>query len=176
MLRRTTKKVRIVFGAILLSIVGYTFFYNYNQPETVPNSNEYIKDISFFKTHTNKNAVFMISWNKDLNKDLAAKKENFSVEQVVPDGKNWKTPEKPKKCSITFIQYVYSPWLDTEEKRKKAGAIIGSPKVTQFFVDIEPKEEVNDYFKITAKNLESNSTKEDFGVIKITDFNKFIKL
>ena len=77
MLRRTTKKVRIVFGALLLSIVGYTFFYNYNQPETVPTSNEYIKDISFFKTHTNKNAVFMISWNKDLNKDLAAKKRKL---------------------------------------------------------------------------------------------------
>ncbi len=176
MLRRTSKKVRVVFASIIVFLVGFILYYNYSQPQLIPLSNEYIKDISFFNTHTNKNVVFMVSWKKDINENIAARKENFYLEQVVPDGRGWKTPENPKKCLITFSQYVYSPWLDTEEKRKNAGEIKYNPKVTQFFVSIEPKEEINDYFRLTLKNIETQSNTEDFGVIQITDFNKLIKI
>jgi len=44
---------------------------------------------------------------------------------------------------------------------------------------VEPREAVDDYFKVTVKNIDAVSgekmVQEEFGIVKITDFNRLIK-
>ena len=65
-------------------------------------------------------------------------------------------------------------------KEIRANPEENNKKITQLFVDINPKEEINDYYKVTVKNIESLSGEkidsEEYGVIQINNFNKFIKM
>lgn len=181
MLRRTMKKTRVITALVLLGIVGYSVYYVTTKPELSPTSNIVMRDVSFFQTHSKKNVIFMVSWKKDLESKSASDMKNYTVEQVEPDGSGWKLKENGKKCTVTFAQYVYSPWLDTEDKRKKAAPLQPdeSAKVTQLFVNVEPKEELNDYFRVTVRNISAKSGEEidsETAIIKINDFNKFIKM
>lgn len=184
MLFRTQKKIRTIFGLILLTIITGAFLYTYTKTPTVQATNKYFNDISFYQTHAKPNekpqVIFSINWNEEMKKETVQNIDNFKVEQVKLSGKEWLPVENGKVCKINLAQYVYSPWLDTEEKRKKADPDNNNKKVTQLFVDISPKEEVNDYYKVTVKNIESvNGEKiitEEYGVIQINNFNKFIKM
>jgi hypothetical protein len=181
MLRRTMKNTRVITALVIMGIIAYSGYYVATKPELTPTSNIVMRDISFFQTHTKKNVIFMLSWKKDLEAKSASDMKNYTVEQVEPDGSNWKAKEGGKKCTISFAQYVYSPWLDTEDKRKKAAPLKPdeSARVTQLFVDIQPKEELNDYFRVTVRNVTAKSgenIESESTVIKINDFNKFIKM
>lgn len=181
MLRRTIKNVRLTTGIFLALIIGYLVFYTLTKPEMVISKNVVLSKTSFFQTRGQDYVIFMLNWKEDLVAKSAGNIENYTVEQVEPDYRGWKVKEKGKKCTISSAQYVYSPWLDTEEKRKKAGAVKPdeSQKVTQLSVYIEPKGELNDYFRVTAKNILSKSGKtvvSDESIVRITDFNKFIKM
>ncbi|MBC7473805.1 MAG: hypothetical protein H7263_05895 [Candidatus Sericytochromatia bacterium] len=179
MLRRTVKRTRYIFGLMILSIIAYTYFYTINQPNTTSENNKFIREVSFYKTHSGKDVEFDISWNNLLKKSTAENRDNFLIEQVKPQGKNWIILTTGKKCVIDSIQYVYAPWLDTEEKRIKANPVEKEKKVTQVFVIIEPKEEINDYYKVTIKNIENNTgekmDKEEYAIVKVVKFNDFIK-
>ncbi len=179
MLTRTITRTKYIFGGIILLIIGYSIYYAINQPNYVSANSKFIGEVSFFQTHGNKNSLMVVNWGIPLNKSTASNIANFKIEQVIPDGRNWKTVTKGKKCQIGFIQYVYAPWVDTEEKRKKAEPSERNKKVTQLSVYIEPREEIDDYFKITVKNIEATTgeklEKEEYGVVKITRFNKLIK-
>lgn len=184
MLVRTQKKIIVVFGLLLLTVMLVSFLYTYTKTPTIQSSNKFFNDISFYQTHSKPNekaqVIFSINWNTDMKKETVQDKNNFKVEQVKLVDKEWLPVENGKMCNINLAQYVYSPWLDTQEKRSKADPNKNNKKVTQLFVDITPKEEVNDYYKITVKNVESlNGEKIDFsefGVIQINNFNKFIKM
>lgn len=181
MLRRTIKNVRLMSGIALAAIIGYTVFYSVTKPEMVVSKNLVLSETSFFQTRGQDYVIFMLNWKEDLVSKSAGDVNNYTVEQVEPDGSGWKVKEKAKSCRVSSAQYVYSPWLDTEEKRKKAGAAKPdeSQKVTQLSVYIEPKGELNDYFRVTAKNIVSKSGKtidSEQSIVRITDFNKFIKM
>lgn len=181
MLRRTVKNIRLLTGVLIAGMIGGTIFYSLTKPEMTISKNLVLSETSFFQTRGQDYVIFMLTWKEDLVSKSAGDINNYTVEQVEPDGKGWKVKENGKKCRISFAQYVYSPWLDTEEKRKKAGAQRPdeSQKVTQLSVYIEPKGELNDYFRVTAKNIVSKSGKSiasEESVVRITDFNKFIKM
>jgi hypothetical protein len=184
MLFRTQKNVRYTFGLILLVLLVGIFLYNYTQTPPIKETNKFFTDVSFYQTHAKPNekpqVIFSINWKTDMKKETVQNKDNFTIQQVKLVGKEWLPLENGKICKINFAQYVYSPWLDTEEKRKKANPEENNKKITQLFVDINPKEEINDYYKVTVKNIESLSGEkidsEEYGVIQINNFNKFIKM
>ncbi len=177
MLQKTTRRVRVTFGILIIAIFGYTFFNIINRPVFIPDNNKFLKDVSYFQSDNT--AVLALTWKNKIKKDTAIKKENFEIEQVTPSGKQWVKLTNPKKCTINFIQYVYAPWVDTIEKRKKASPEKRDEKITQLFVYIEPREKSGDYFKITLHDIESPTgdkmDKAEYGVVKVNDFNKFIK-
>ncbi len=179
MLMRTIKKTRTIFGLLLLSVFVASVYYIFNQPAYVSANNKFIEDISYYQTHDDKNAIFSINWSIPVKKESAANPANFTVEQVKPNGRTWDIIPDGKKCKIGFTQYVYAPWVDTEEKRKKAAPTERNKKVTQISVYMEPREAINDYYKVTIKNIDSVSgekmVQEEFGIVKITDFNRLIK-
>ncbi|MFN8577891.1 MAG: hypothetical protein U0354_13655 [Candidatus Sericytochromatia bacterium] len=184
MLFRTQKNIRYTFGFILLLLVLGIFIYNYTKTPPIKESNKFFSDISFYQTHSKPNekpqVIFSINWKDEMKKSTVENKDNFIIQQVKLVDREWLPLEGGKSCKINLAQYVYSPWLDTEEKRKNAPPEERNKKITQLFVDISPKEEVNDYYKITVKNIESSSGEkidsEESGVIQITNFNKFIKM
>jgi hypothetical protein len=179
MLMRTIKKTRFVFGAVLLAVIGYSVFYTVNQPPDVSKNNKFVKEVSFYKPKVGKDVQFAISWNTLLKKSTAEDKSNFNIEQVKPDGRSWVTVNGGKKFTINNIQYVYAPWLDTEEKRSKADASERENKVTEIFVNIDPPEEINDYYKVTVNNIENKvgekMENEEFAIVKLDKFNNLIR-
>jgi hypothetical protein len=180
MLMRTIKKTKTIFGLLLISTLAYSGFYIINKPAYVSTNNHFIEDISYYQTHDNKNAVFMVTWLTPLKRDSAANPDNFIIEQVKREGRNWVSIPNGKKCKMGFIQYVYAPWVDTEKKRSKAEPSERNKRVTQMFVYIEPREEIGDYYKVTIKNVEPVSgekmLQEEFGIVSVTKFNRLIKM
>jgi hypothetical protein len=184
MLERTQTRTKYIFAAVLLLVIGYTVYYAFNLPENVEAGNQYFKDISFFHSHALPNqkaeAIFVVNWGQLMKKETAEAPENFTVEQVKLNGRAWVKAENGKECKITHIQYVYAPWVDTAEKRKKTDPAKRDKKITQIFVQIEPKEELNDYYRVTVKDAEAKSGEkmehQESGVVKITGFNKLIKM
>jgi hypothetical protein len=179
MLMRTIKKTRTIFGLLILSAIGATTYYIINQPAYVSANNKFVEDISYYQTHDDKNAIFSVNWSIPVKKESAANPANFTVEQVKPNGRGWDIIPNGKKCKVGFTQYVYAPWVDTEEKRKKADPAERNKKVTQISVYVEPREAVDDYYKVTIKNIEPVSgekmLQEEFGIVEITGFNRLIK-
>lgn len=183
MLRRTEKKVRYIFGGVLLLLLSGIAFYSFNQPQNVSSQNKFFKDVSFYQSHAKPNekptVIFEINWSQLMKKSTVQNPDNFTIEQVKADGKDWLALENGKKCKLISIQYVYAPWVDTEEKRQKADPSQRDKKVTQLFVSIDPQEENGDNFRITAKNVEAETGEkmdsEESAIVEVTNFNKLIK-
>ncbi|MFN8576776.1 MAG: hypothetical protein U0354_07950 [Candidatus Sericytochromatia bacterium] len=177
MLNRTQKKIKLGFALILILIILFIIEYFINKPIRIPSSNTFLNDISLFQTHGDKNILLVIHWNKELTEESVNKKENFEIKQVIPVNNNWEIKINPKKINIQEIQYVYSAWVDTEEKRSKSSQ--PHKKVTHLFIKIDPKEEIGDFYKISIKNLKSVDgeilEKIEYAVVKFTKFNALIK-
>lgn len=178
MLKRTERRLRYVFAVILLILVGYSIFIRYYQPDKASPDNKFIQDVTVYKTRDNKNLVFLLKWQDVIKKASAENKNNYKIEHVVPNGRKWVLG--PKQCKISLIQHVYGPWNDSEEKRKKIDPEERDKKVTQIFVNVTPREETDDYFKITVKNIETKSglklENEEFVVGVVTQYFQFIKI
>ncbi|GIW21506.1 MAG: hypothetical protein KatS3mg068_0513 [Candidatus Sericytochromatia bacterium] len=181
MLVRTQRKIISLFIISFLSLIGYTFYYQYNKPKLFPETNILLRDVALYKDRVDDNSiVIMIPWYKKVSKKSATDIKNFTVEQVLPSGRKWIKSNNPKKCKIISIQYTYAPWVDTEEKRKKVDPEKREQKVSQLRIKLDRKAEEGDYFKITARNIqlldENKKIQEEYIVTPITSFNKFIKL
>ena len=183
MLKKTEKKTRYTFAVILVLVVGYIVYYLFNQPENIVADNQFFKDVSVYqgysKPNEKPNVIFAVNWLKPMKKETVENKDNFTIKQVKPDGKNWVDIENPKICTIKSVQYVYAPWVDTAEKRSKAKPSEREKKITQLFANIDPLEQAGEYYKITAINIESVTGEkiesEESGIVEITAFNKLIK-
>lgn len=181
MLVRTQRRVIVLFSLLIIYLIVYTFYYQYNKPKLIPDNNTILKDASLYKDRVDeKSLIIMIPWTQKVTKKSATNIKNFVVEQVIPSGKIWTKPNKPKNCKVINIQYTYAPWVDTEQKRKKANAEKRDQKVSQLTVKLDSKAEEGDYFKLTIKNIElfedKSKIKEEYIVTPITSFNKFIKM
>jgi len=181
MLVRTQRKIIILFILLIVLLISYTFYNQYNKPKLIPDNNLLLKDISLYIDRVDdKSIVIMIPWNKKVTKKSATNINNFSVEQVIPVGREWKIPDKPVKCKIIDVQYTYAPWVDTEEKRKKADPEKREQKVSQIKVKLDFKAKEGNFFRIKVRNIElldiKEKIKEEYIIAPITSFNKFIKM
>lgn len=184
MLKTTEKKTRYIFGSTLILILAGLIYYGLSQPAVTSKNNPFFRDISFYQSYNKPGqkptVMFVVNWDIPMKKETVENPENFIIEHVKPNGKGWLPVENGKKCKINLVQYVYTSWLDTEEKRAKVAPEEREKKISQIFVNIEPEEKIDDYFRVTVKNVQSElgeiSVSDEYGVIKITSFNKFIRM
>jgi hypothetical protein len=184
MLKRTERNIIIVFALIL--IVGVAFFaYKgfLSITPMIPADNKFIKNISFYFTpHRSSspvNSSISIDWFNKMKKESVNNLQNYKISQVKLTGDNWEKVENGRKIKINFIQYVYAPYVDTEEKRKRAKPEERDRKVTQIFLEIAPPAEKNDYLKVEVSDVEDSEGKKpdngEYAVVQVTDFNKLIQ-
>lgn len=178
MLKRTEKGIIYIFGGIILFFcIFLVFYFFFTTPVTNPASNRFLSDVSLFQTHGDKNVLFVIHWKQIVKEKSASDKNNFSVEQVTLSEGEWENLSEPKKTSIEDIQYVYSAWVDSKEKRRNSSG--PAEKVTQLFVKIDPREQVGDYYRVKVNGIEPETGEvlknPEFVVVKVTKFNKLIK-
>lgn len=183
MLKRTERNIIIGFALVLILGTVYFFYSGYlSMAPLIPTDNKFVKNISFFFSPHRKdspvNSSVSIDWFNKMKKASVENKDNFIIEQVKLDGKNWQLVENGKKIKINLAQYVYAPWVDTEEKRKKAKPEERDRKITQIFLEIVPPAQKDDYIRVRVKNVEDAAgnklTSEEYIVAKVTDFNKLI--
>lgn len=155
------------FVVIILVFLGF-FLYDrvINSASPLPSSNKFIKSVTY--TKSDKFAILEVRWKEDMKLKSAKNRNNYLVEHVVPMKGKWMTTVDGKKCTISFVQHVPDA-LDPEKKSK----------VTQISVNIEPKEAVNDYFRVRVRNVKTKEgekiEKVEYGVAKVSTFANFTK-
>lgn len=181
MLKRTEKKITIGFGLIVFMAVTYFAYSTFSSNTAlIPGSNKYLKNISFYFTPHRPdapvNAIIAIDWFKKMNKASVTDKTNYTVEMVKIKDKKWQKVEGGKSCRINFLQHVYAPYVDTEAKRKKAKPEERDRKITQLFLDIEPKADTDDFYRVLVTNVIDEAgnkmTAQEYAVVKVNELNK----
>ena len=162
-------QIRIIAAFVLLvgGSLGYFGYNNYmNKVELTPETNAYVKSVSYNASQNS--ALFSIRWKEDMKSDSVKDPNNYLIEHVFPVKGKWLTAVNGKKCKIDTINHSQDP-LATDK----------SKKVTQVSVYIDPKEDVSDYFRLRVKNVSTRDGRiipnVEYGVIQITNFDKFTK-
>lgn len=167
MTRRLQIRIMATFVIITLVFLG-VFLYDrvINSATMLPSSNKFIKAVTY--TKSDKFAILEVRWKDDMKTKSVKNKTNYMVEHVIPVKGKWMTAVDGKKCNISFVQHVPDA-LDPEKKSK----------VTQISVNIEPKEAVNDYFRVRVRNVKTKEgekiEKVEYGVAKVSTFANFTK-
>jgi len=166
MTRRMQVRIIILFFLIILGFIGYVGYTKYNQPDVMTKDSKFVKEVAF--ASSDKTAIFTVRWKDEMKTSSVRDPNNYLIEHVYPKGRKWLTAVNGKKCKITLIQHV--PDKFDPEKRLKA---------TQINAIITPKEEVNDYFRVRVRNIETKSGQRmnsvEYGVIQVTNFAKLTK-
>lgn len=167
MTRRLQIRIMATFVVIILVFLSF-FLYDrvINSASPLPSSNKFIKAVTY--TKSDKFAILEVRWKDDMKTKSVKNKTNYMVEHVIPVKGKWMTAVDGKKCNISFVQHVPDA-LDPEKKSK----------VTQISVNIEPKEAVNDYFRVRVRNVKTKEgeklEKVEYGVAKVSTFANFTK-
>lgn len=167
MTRRLQIRIMATFVTILIVFLG-VFLYDrvVNAITMVPTENKTIKTVTY--TKSDKMAILEIRWKHDMITKSIKNPDNYLVEHVIPVKGKWMTATDGKKCNINFVQNIPDP-LDPEKKAK----------VTQLSVVIDPKEIVNDYFRVRVRNVRGKAGEKmsgvEYGVAKISSFANFTK-
>lgn len=167
MTRRLQMRIMGTFVIALLLFVGF-FVYDkvVNAIDLVPSKNDAVKSVIYSKS--DKLAIFEIRWKKDMKSSSVKNKDNYYVEHVFPVKGKWLTAVNGKKCKIDFVQHVPDP-RDPDKKSK----------VTQLTVRIDPKEAVDDYYRVRVRNVVDKEGKRmgqvEYGVTQVSSFANFTK-
>jgi hypothetical protein len=184
MLKRTERNIVIVFALVLFFGIGYFLYKGYLSVSPLnPPGNKFVRNLSFYFTPHRQdspvNSSISIDWFTKMKKESVNNQKNYKIEQVKLVDNKWETIENGRKIKINFVQYVYAPYVDTEEKRKKAKPEERDRKVTQIFLEIAPPAERNDFIRVRVKNVEDGTGSklegEEYAVVQVTDFNKLIQ-
>jgi hypothetical protein len=184
MLKRTERNIIIIFGLIIVFGIAFFGLKGYlGMAPLIPADNKFVKNISFYFTPHRQdspvNSSISIDWFDKMKKDTVNNKNNFIIEQVKLTKGKWEKAENAKNIRINFVQYVYAPYVDTEEKRKKAKPEERDRKITQIFLEINPPAERKEFIRVRVKNVEDSSGNklngEEYIVAEVTDFNKLIQ-
>ncbi len=168
MTRRLQTRIMATFVIVLLCFLGFFGYNSYvNAIDLISPDAEMIKSVTYSKS--DKVAIFEVRWNQnDMKAGSVKNKNNYYVEHVYPVRGKWLTAVDGKKCTIDFVQHV----PDVRDPNKKA-------KVTQISVKIEPKESVDDYFRVRVRNIEEKDgnkmDKVEYGVTKVSSFANLTK-
>lgn len=167
MTRRLQIRIMATFVILLLSFVGFFLYNQYiNSIDMLSKDAQMVKSVIY--TKSDKAAIFEIRWKDDMNAASVKDKNNYMVEHVYPVRGKWLTAVDGKKCNIAFVQHVPDP----RDPEKKA-------KVTQITVKIDPKETVDDYYRLRIRNVKSKEgeqlAKVEYGVSQVSSFANFTK-
>ncbi len=167
MTRRLQLRIMGTFVLLLLLFVGF-FVYDklINSADLLPSKNELVKSLTYSKS--DKLAIFEIRWKKPMKIASVKDINNYYIEHVVPVKGKWMTAMNGKKCTLDFAQHV----PDIRDPEKKT-------KVTQLTVRIDPKEAVDDYYRVRVRNVvdkENNRLEHiEYGVTQVSGFANFAK-
>ena len=167
MTRRLQIRIMATFVILLLGFVGFFLYNTYiNAIYMVPKDAQMIKSVIYAKS--NKAAIFEVRWKDDMNSSTVKNKDNYMVEHVYPVRGKWLTAVDGKKCNVDFVQHVPDP-RDPEKKGK----------VTQITIKIDPKETVDDYYRLRVRNVEKKDgeklEKIEYGVVQVSSFANLTK-
>ncbi|MFN8671172.1 MAG: hypothetical protein U0457_03700 [Candidatus Sericytochromatia bacterium] len=166
MTRRLQIRIMATFVIVLLVFLS-VFLYDkiVNAVTLVPTDSKMVKAVTY--TKSDKFAILEIRWKQDMVSKSVKNPDNYLVEHVIPIKGKWFTAVDGKKCNVSFVQHVPDP-LDKDKKGK----------VTQISLNIDPKEKVDDYFRVRIRNVRSKSEKlsnVEYGVAKVSSFANFTK-
>lgn len=168
MTRRLQIRIMATFVILFLGFSGFFLYNNYVNAIDMTNADsKMVKSVTYSKS--DKLAIFEVRWKHDDMKAASVKDaNNYYVEHVYPVKGKWLTAVDGKKCKIDFIQHVPDP-RDPEKKSK----------VTQLSVRIDPKEAVDDYYRVRIRNVEEKDgnrlDKVEYGVTKVSSFANLTK-
>ncbi len=167
MTRRLQIRIMATFVILLLSFLGFFLYNTYiNSIDMIPKDAQMVKSVIYSKS--NKAAIFEIRWKDDMSSASVKNKDNYMVEHVYPVRGKWLTAVDGNKCSVDFVQHVPDP----RDPNKKG-------KVTQITVKIDPKENVEDYYRLRIRNVEKKDgeklEKIEYGVAQVSSFANLAK-
>lgn len=166
MTRRMQIRIIALFVLVILGFIGYVAYSKYNQPDPMTKESKFVKEVAF--ASSDKTAIFTVRWKDEMKTSTVRDPNNYLIEHVYPKGRKWLTAVNGKKCKINLIQHV--PDKFDPDKKLKA---------TQITVIVDPKEDVNDYFRLRVRNVETKSGQRmnsvEYGVVQVTNFAKLTK-
>ncbi|MFN8578701.1 MAG: hypothetical protein U0354_17875 [Candidatus Sericytochromatia bacterium] len=167
MTRRLQIRIMATFVILLLTFVGFFLYNKYiNAIDMIPKDAKAVKSVIYAKS--NKAAIFEVRWKEDMNSASVKDKNNYMVEHVYPVRGKWLTAVDGKKCNVDFVQHVPDP-RDPDKKGK----------VTQITVKIDPKETIEDFYRLRIRNVSKKDgeklAKVEYGVVQVSSFANFTK-
>jgi hypothetical protein len=164
---RLQRRIMATFVILLLSFVSI-FIYDriVNAVDMAPEANSYVKNVTYSKS--DRFAILEVRWKKEPRSSSAKDPRNYYIEHVIPVKGKWMTAVNGRVCKISSIQHV----PDARDPEKKA-------KVTQISVKIEPKEAVDDFYRVRVRDISDKEGQKmggvEFGVAKVSSFANFTK-
>lgn len=168
MTRRLQVRIMATFVVLLLGFLGFFTYNTYvNAIEMIIPNSQMVKSVTYSKS--DKVAIFEVRWkHDDMNSGSVKNKNNYYVEHVYPVKGKWLTAMDGKKCAVDFVQHV----PDVRDPEKKT-------KVTQISVKIDPKETVDDYYRVRIRNVEEKNGNKlnnvEYGVTQVSSFANLTK-
>jgi hypothetical protein len=166
MTRRLQIRIMAVFIIVFLVFVGFFAYGKIMAAPLILTTNKFVRTVGY--SPSDKAAIIEIRWKEEMKASSVKDKNNYLIEHVEQRNGKWLTAVNGKKCSISIAQHVPDK-LDPDHKGK----------VTQLSVYIEPKEAVDDHFRVRVRNVMTKKGEVmdnvEYGVVLVSNFAKFTK-